>query len=337
MPLLQDSTNAALPELYPRAETGSFLTMDESENSATVAPEDDFRCGYAAIIGEPNVGKSTFLNAVLGSKLSIVTPKPQTTRKRILGIHSSDREQILFLDTPGLIEARYLLQASMVAASRAALHESDVALVMVDAAAFLRSGQACAAPVRALLKETKRPLIVLLNKADLVHGPDTHRLVSALEGVFPASRVIVISSLLKQGIAEVIEAVRAHLPRHPALYPPDLLSDQPERFFVSEIIREKIFDCYKEEIPYSTEVVIVDYREQDEIDVISAEIIVERDTQRRIVIGTKGSAIKEVGIAARKDIERLLEKKVYLELHVKVRERWRSSRAWIDRLGYGSK
>jgi GTP-binding protein Era len=308
--------------------------MDEKDETRAATPDDDFRCGYAAIIGEPNVGKSTFLNAVLGAKLSIVTPKPQTTRKRILGIHNSEREQILFLDTPGLIEPRYLLQASMVAASRAALHESDAVLLMVDAQAFLASGRACAAPVRELLAEARRPTLVLLNKVDLVRGPELRRLVPSLEALFPGSTVFALSSLLRQGISEVIEALRALLPRHPALYPEDALTDLPERFFVAEIIREKIFDLYKDEIPYSTEVVIVDFRERDDIDVISAEILVERDTQRRIVIGTGGAAIKQVGIAARADIEALLGRRVFLELHVKVRERWRQSRAWIQRLGY---
>ncbi len=294
-----------------------------------------FRCGYVAIIGEPNVGKSTFMNAVLGIKLSIVTPKPQTTRRRILGFQSGPDYQIVFVDTPGIIKPRYVLQRSMVEAAHGAIAESDIVLLMLDSERTLDRATLLPPGLDALLESAGRPVIAVLNKTDLVK--DKTRLLPLMAAItaYPfVKTVIPISALKREALGVVERELVALLPEHPPLYDVDTLSDQPERFFVTEIIREKIFELFREEVPYSTEVVIASYEELDTHDSISAEIIVERESQRGILIGKGGAAIKEIGMRARKDIEAFLLRRVYLELHLKVREGWRDNEDWVRRFGY---
>ncbi|PLX25514.1 MAG: GTPase Era [Ignavibacteria bacterium] len=294
-----------------------------------------FRCGYVALIGAPNAGKSTLMNAVLGMKISIVTAKPQTTRRRVLGFHTGDDHQLIFIDTPGLIKPKYELQESMVRAAHNAIAEADAIFFMIDAPRVIETGRAFPAGLFDLFDESGRPVIAVLNKTDLVSDKKT--LLPLMQRVTEAYRfeaVIPISALQEDGIAELLSEVKRHMPVSPPLYPEDMLSDQPERFFVTEIIREKIFEQFRQEVPYATEVYIAEYREEEERDYIAAEIIVERDSQKRIMIGSGGAAIKQIGTKAREEIETFLDRKVFLELHVRIREGWRDSAAWIRRLGY---
>jgi GTPase len=294
-----------------------------------------FRCGYVAIIGEPNVGKSTFMNAVLGTKLSIVTPKPQTTRRRILGFQTGDGYQIVFVDTPGIIKPRYVLQRSMVEAAHGAIAESDIVLLMLDSDRTLDRATLLPPGLDALLAGAGRPVIAVLNKTDLVRDKKRLLPLMAALSAYPfVHTVIPVSALKREALDAVERELVALLPEHPPLYDVEALSDQPERFFVTEIIREKIFELLREEVPYSTEVVIASYEELETHDSISADIIVERDSQRGILLGKGGAMIKEIGTRARKDIEEFLLRRVYLELHLKVREGWRDSEDWVRRFGY---
>jgi GTPase len=299
--------------------------------------ENEFRTGYAAIIGEPNAGKSTLMNAILETKLSIVTPKPQTTRKRVLGFLSKENYQIIFVDTPGLIKPKYLLQESMMQAAQRAISDADVVALILDADKVRDREHVLNKPLIDLLKSIDKPVIALLNKSDTFR--DKKLLLPLLNDVYATklfAEIIPISALKNEGTDVVVDTLVKYLPVHPPLYPVDYLSDMPERFFVSEIIREKIFQYYRDEIPYSTEVLINDFKERDdEADYIAADIVVERESQRKIIIGAAGRSIKEIGIRARKDIEEFLGKKVYLELYVKYRVGWRDDANWIQRFGYG--
>ncbi|MBN1447708.1 MAG: GTPase Era [Bacteroidetes bacterium] len=303
----------------------------------TIQP--DFRCGYAALIGAPNAGKSTLMNTILGMKISIVTAKPQTTRKRVLGFHTGDHHQIIFIDTPGLIQPRYELQTSMVNAAHSAITDADACCLLVDAPRAIETERMLPGELPGelldLLRETRRPVLALLNKTDLV--PNKGQLLPLIErtvAAYPFEAVIPISALNNDGIDTFLSALGPLLPPGPPLYPPDLLSDQPERFFVAEIIREKIFEQFRQEVPYATDVYIIEYREEETRDYIAAEIIVERESQKRILIGKGGEAIKRIGMSAREDVERFLDRPVYLDLHVRIREGWRDNAAWIRRLGY---
>jgi len=297
-----------------------------------------FRAGYVAIVGEPNVGKSTLLNALLGQKISIVTPKPQTTRHKILGILSGENYQIVFLDTPGIIKPRYRLQEVMVEAARSAIEDADVVLLMIDVTEVDTSTvEERYNHLILLLRPLQKPVLLLLNKIDLIRKSELLPMIDAFVKVYPFREIIPISALKADGVDDLREALMQFLPEGPPFYPPDIVSGQTERFFVSEIIREKIFQKFREEIPYSTAVQVVEFREREKgKDFISAEIYVERDSQKAILIGREGRALREVGFDARREIEKFLGREVYLELHVKVREKWRDSDAWLKRLGYTS-
>jgi GTPase len=294
----------------------------------------NFRCGYAAIIGAPNVGKSTFLNAALGVKLSIVTHKPQTTRRKLMGFLTGENYQVVLIDTPGLITPKYLLQQSMLSSALSSIAEADLLLVFFDIVTMLEQDGAPHPRMIELLAKSQRPALAVLNKCDAVSEGEVSHIVDRVRdaGLFRA--VLPISALRVAGIEALTAEIVRNMPVHPPLFPPDQLSDQTERFFVSEIVREKIFELFHQEVPYSTEVYIAEYKEKENIDYIAAEIIVERESQRRIIIGQGGSAIKRVGMQARKDIEEFLQRKVYLELHVRIRDRWRDDKNWIKRLGY---
>jgi GTPase len=303
------------------------------ENAGPIAP--DFRCGYVAIVGEPNVGKSTLMNGLLGQKISIVTPKPQTTRHRILGILSTQGFQAIFLDTPGIIEPKYELHAAMMDAAYAALKEADTVFFMIDAA---RPGVDRDSVERRTLERLRgagRPVYLLVNKIDLLDKLQLLPLIARYAEAFPFKEIIPVSAKTLDGTADLLRTLARDLPIHPPLYPLDIVSDQKERFFVSEIIREKIFQECAEEIPYATSVDVIEFKEHEGGKwFISAEIFVERDSQKGILIGKQGSMLKTIGAKARRDIEKFLDHRVFLELHVKVREKWREDRQWLKRLGY---
>ncbi|MGB9742053.1 MAG: GTPase Era [bacterium] len=286
-----------------------------------------FRAGYVAIIGRPNAGKSTLLNRLLGYRLSIVTPKPQTTRHRILGILNGENYQLLLLDTPGILDPRYTLQQMMKQEIERALADADVILLLLDATC----------PVFDDLKLlVGRKAVIALNKIDQIPKPHLLPLIDrcAREGF---NRVLLISALTGDGVDDLKSAVISLLPEAPPLYPPDQVSERPERFFVAELIREAIFNRYGAEIPYSTTVEIEEFRERPgRKDYIRAVIYVERESQKAIIIGEGGRALKKVGEIAREAVEQFLGRPVYLELWVKVAQNWRNNENFIHRTVYGS-
>jgi GTP-binding protein Era len=303
---------------------------------ADQGPE-NFRAGYAALIGEPNVGKSTLMNGLLRQKISIVTPKPQTTRHKVLGILSTQEFQLVMLDTPGIIAPRYALQQAMMAAARSALQDADCVLFMVDAAHPRKAEDAIHREAFTMLREVRRPVYLVLNKTDLVEKPLLLPLIASYTAAFPFKQTHPVSALTGDGTAALLESLHRELPVHPPYYPLDIVSEQSERFFVSEIVREKIFLKCREEVPYSTTVDIVEFKEREEGKwFISADVYVERDSQKAILIGKKGAMLKDIGQAARVDIEQFLDHPVFLDLHVKVREKWRDDEQWLRRLGYSS-
>lgn len=290
------------------------------------------KVGYCAISGEPNVGKSTLQNSLLGNKLSIVTPKPQTTRHRISGILTTSEYQIVFLDCPGIIEPHYELQSVMMRRVEQALQDADLIMFMVEAT--LQPAEREKGIIEEL-KDYRKPLFLIINKIDLVKKQDILPLIEAYQKFHNFDEVVPISALTGDGLEILLELVVKYLPSGEPLYPPDQLADQSERFFVSEIIREKIFLFYGEEIPYSTAVVIDEFIErQGRKDYVKATIYVERESQKPILIGKRGSALKKVGEVARKEIEEFLGRKVYLELWVKIRKDWRKKPGDIKEFGY---
>ncbi len=298
------------------------------------------RSGYVALVGEPNVGKSTLMNALLGRKLSIVTRKPQTTRHRVLGILSDEKRQIIFLDTPGVIEPGYGLQKAMMHTVDYAVREADLILFMVDADA--RDTPGTGAPLRDLglekitaEKGRDAPALLVLNKMDLIAQASALPLVEAYTDLRAFEDVVPISARTGFNMEVLLEQIVDRLPQGPAYYPEEMISEHPERFFVAEIIREKIFELYHQEIPYSAQVNITEYQEREKNkDFIDAEIVVNSASHKGILIGKKGSALKKVGMAARKDIEEFVGRRVYLQLHVKVREGWRDSTSYLRSYGY---
>ena len=294
-----------------------------------------FRAGFVALVGEPNVGKSTLLNTLLRQKISIVTNKPQTTRHKVLGILTGDSYQAVFLDTPGLITPRYALHDAMMASASAAMQDADLILWLIDASAPPQVGE----PVSLLkrLTDLAKPVFLVINKVDLVNKADLLPLIERCAGSFSFEEVFPLSALKPRNTLPLLSAVVALLPVHPAYYPSDTLSDQNERFFVAEIIREKVFLKTHEEVPYASTVDIVEFREREGGKwFISAEVYVERESQRGILIGKHGTMLKVIGSMARTEIETFIGHPVFLELHVKVRERWRSDGTWVRRLGYRS-
>ena len=292
------------------------------------------KSGYAAILGLPNAGKSTLLNALLGQKLSIVTSKPQTTRKRILGILSSENYQVIFLDTPGIINPEYLLQEKMMEAVNESLKDADLVILIADVLAdgdnILRNEF-----IGENILNGRKPVLLLLNKIDLLEQDKVKLLISKYELQGSFKKVIPVSALLNFNIEEVLNSIIESLPEGPKYYPDDIVAEESERFFVSEIVREKIFEFYKEEIPYSTEVIVPEFKEREaDKYYILAEIMVEKESQKGIIIGKQGAAIKKLGLEARKDIEDFLQHEVYLELRVKVRNKWRTDEKQLKSFGY---
>lgn len=288
------------------------------------------KAGFVNIIGNPNVGKSTLMNALVGEKLSIVTPKAQTTRHRILGIVNDEDYQIVFSDTPGILNPAYELQESMMDFVKSAFDDADVIIYMVEVGeAQIKNEQ-----FLKRIKNSKIPVILLLNKIDLSNAQEVEERIQFWRDLVPNSFVYVISALEKFNVESVFYKIIELLPESPPFYPKDQLTDKPERFFVNEKIREKILTHYKKEIPYSVEVETESFVEEENIVRIRSVIMVERDTQKGIIIGHKGKAIKRVGAEARKDLEIFFDKKVYLELFVKVNKNWRSNKNQLKRFGY---
>lgn len=289
------------------------------------------------MVGEPNVGKSTLLNTLLKQKISIVTKKPQTTRHKILGILTGAGYQIVFLDTPGIIKPQYLLQEVMMQYASSALTDADIVLLLVDAEKLKRGAYDKDASALEKIRDAKKKSFLAINKIDTVQRGDLLPMIDAFSKAFVFDEIFPISALKGEGIEDLVGTIVRHLPEHPPFYPGDIVSEAPEKFFVGEIIREKIFDQYSQEIPYSTTVDIVAFNERaKKKHFISAEIFVERQSQKGILIGREGSALKSLGEKARKSIEEFLGHPVFLELHVKVRENWRGEETWLKRLGYGS-
>jgi GTPase len=294
------------------------------------------KSGYVAILGLPNAGKSTLMNALLGQKLSITTPKPQTTRKRILGILSSENYQMIFLDTPGILKPGYLLQEKMIEWVNDSIKDADIIVLIIDVSSDAEGESTLKNEfvIEQILKKNK-PKLLLLNKVDLTTQENVKRLIKKFEETKSFEKVIPISALINFNIIDVFNTILEFLPEGPKYYPDDIASDENERFFVAEIIREKVFELYKEEIPYSTEVLVNEFKERDDKkDYIQADIIVEKESQKGIIIGKGGIAVKKLGLDARKAVENFLQREVYLELRVKVKNKWRSDEKMLKMFGY---
>jgi len=288
------------------------------------------KAGFVNIIGNPNVGKSTLMNALVGERISIITSKAQTTRHRILGIVNTEEYQVVFSDTPGIIKPAYELQESMMDFVKTAFEDADVLIYMVETGEKELKNDAFFEKI----KNLKVPVILLLNKIDQSSQLELEQQVNYWKETLPNAEIHPISALENFNIETVMNRIVDLLPVSPPFYPKDQLTDKPERFFVNETIREKILMHYKKEIPYSVEIVTEEFKEEKKIIRIRSIIMVERDTQKGIIIGHKGSALKRVGSEARKDLEKFFGKKIFMELYVKVNKDWRSSNSQLKRFGY---
>lgn len=295
-----------------------------------------FRAGFVSIIGRPNVGKSTLMNVLVGEKLSIITSKAQTTRHRIMGILNGTHEgtpfQLIYSDTPGVVTPAYKLHDSMMTFVKGSLEDADVVLFVTE-----MGEKSTDHDVLPLLKRTDAPVVLVLNKIDLSTQEKVEAKMEEWEQAIQPAAIIPISALLNANVQTLFNAVVTRLPEHPPYFAEDELTDKPERFFASEIIREKIFLNYRQEIPYSSEVVVTEFREKEDIIVIRSEIMVERKSQKGILIGDKGSMMKKVGTQARLDLEAFFGKKVFLETFVKVEPNWRSKDDKLRQFGYNEK
>ncbi len=293
---------------------------------------DKYQSGFVNIFGAPNAGKSTLLNALLGERLVITSPKVQTTRHRILGILTEPNYQIVFSDTPGIIEPKYKLHNKMMLQVKSALEDADVAILVHDINEPIDELQT----IVDMLK-LKVQGILLLNKTDTIKDKkQVEALIKLYAEKFPKYKVLGVSAQTKKNVDKVVPLILQYLPEGMPFYPEDSMSDRPVRFFVSELIRQQIYELYHEEIPYHAAVLIQSFEEKPTLNVIKAEIIVSRETQKIILIGKGGSLIKQLGINARKAIEEFLEAKVHLELFVKVRPKWRDNDNYLKEYGYNS-
>jgi GTP-binding protein Era len=287
------------------------------------------KAGFVSIIGKPNAGKSTLMNALVGEKMSIITPKAQTTRHRILGIVNTDDYQIVFSDTPGIIKPHYALQETMMHQVNGSLVDADLVLLVTDI-----NEKYDESDVLEKLQGSLAPLCVIINKIDKSDEETVKQKVDYWQEKLKPQAIFAVSALKDHNVLAVMNFVIEHLPEHPAYYEKDFLTDRNDRFFASEIIREKIFKIYEKEIPYSTEVIITAFKEGAELYRISSEIIVERDSQKNILIGKGGETLKKVGTYARKDMEEFFQKKVFLEMFIKVIPDWRSKKNYLKKFGY---
>ena len=288
------------------------------------------RSGFVNILGNPNVGKSTIMNALVGEKLSIITSKAQTTRHRIMGIVNGDDFQIVYSDTPGILKPRYKLQESMMTFVNIALKDADIILYVTDVTEKTEDETGYTGRIR----ESEIPVIVAINKIDLSNQQDLERIAGLWEKKFPGSPIMPVSALKKFNLDILLNAIVSKLPEGAPYFPKDQLTDKYERFFASEIIREKILMNYQKEIPYSAEVEIESFKEEESIIRIRALIHVTRESQKGIVIGHKGEKLKKTGTEARLDMEEFFGKKVFLEMYVKVTKDWRDKPQELKRFGY---
>ena len=290
----------------------------------------EHKSGFVNIFGPPNAGKSTLLNALLGEQLVITSHKVQTTRHRILGILTEPNYQIVFSDTPGIIEPKYKLHQKMMQHVKSALEDADVAILMHDISLPPEEFEIVAQTLK-----LKVPVIFLLNKTDLIKDKkEVQAKVAYYKEKYPTWEILPISAQKKDNLEQLTKMILDRLPDGPPFYPEDSISDRPTRFFVSELIREQIYHLYHEELPYHTAVIVQAFEEKANLDVIRAEIIVTRETQKGIIVGRGGSMIKQLGINSRKAIEEFLQRKVHLELFVKVRPKWRDNDTYLREYGY---
>ena len=288
------------------------------------------KSGFINIIGNPNVGKSTLMNCFMGEKFSIITSKAQTTRHRILGIVNGDNFQLIFSDTPGIIKPSYELQDSMMDFVKSALEDADVILYMVE----IGEKSIKDSEVHDKIQSAKIPTIILLNKIDLSNQKDIENEINIWSNKYPNADIYPISALNNFNTEKVINRIIELIPESPAYFPKDQLTDKPERFFVNEKLREKILLYYDKEIPYSVEVVTEEFKDEESIIKIRSIILVERESQKGIIIGHKGVALKKIGTKSRIDLEKFFGKKVFIELHVKVSKNWRSNPNQLKKFGY---
>ncbi|WP_100629284.1 GTPase Era [Algoriphagus formosus] len=288
------------------------------------------QAGFVNIIGKPNVGKSTLMNILVGTPVSIISPKSQTTRHRILGLSNTADYQIVFSDTPGMLKPQYELHKSMMSFVNLSLEDADIILFVTD----LFETDADIEPIITRINKSGIPVLLVINKIDLAKEGQLDKVTEYWTSRIEAATVIPISALEKFNTERIMQEILDRLPVHPPFYDKEELTDRPERFFASEIIREKIFKNYKKEIPYSTEVVMEDFKEDTDIIRMRATIFVERNSQKGILIGEKGKMLKKVGIEARQDLEEFFGKKVHLETFVKVEPDWRKNKLKLRKFGY---
>ncbi|KEF38149.1 GTP-binding protein Era [Schinkia azotoformans MEV2011] len=284
---------------------------------------ENYKSGFVSIIGRPNVGKSTFLNKVIGQKIAIMSDKPQTTRNKIQGVYTTDHSQIIFIDTPGIHKPKHKLGDFMMKVAQNTLNEVDLILFMINAVEGFGKGDQF---IIERLKQTNQPVFLVINKIDQVHPDELITLIDQYKGMYPFKEIIPISALEGNNVTTLLEQIEKYMPNGPQYYPADQVTDHPERFIITELIREKVLHLTREEIPHSIAVVMdsLERRGDGNTVYIAATIIVERDSQKGIVIGKQGKMLKEVGRLARIDIEALLGSKVFLELWVKVQKDWRN-------------
>ncbi len=293
--------------------------------------KEKFTSGFVSIIGRPNVGKSTLLNSIIGEKIVITSDKPQTTRNRIQGIHNIPGGQIVFIDTPGIHAGRSRLNRSMVDVARSAISGVDLLMLVVEA-----TTAADPAFIQEILGKVTIPVVLVINKIDLLSDKNlVLKKIADWAALYKFREIVPVSAGRNDGVEHLVSVVGGYLPEGPAMFPDDILTDMPEKFIVAEMIREKVFRLTRDEVPYSTAVVVESFIERENgVIAISAAIMLERDTQKGIIIGSKGEMLKKIGTQARQDIERLLDTKIYLELFVKVVENWSERPSKLRELGY---
>ena len=288
------------------------------------------KSGFINILGNPNVGKSTLMNCLVGENLSIITPKVQTTRHRILGILNNANYQLIFSDTPGIIEPKYELQSSMMDFVKNSFDDADIIIYMVEVGDRLKNN----ADIHNRLLKLKTPLIILLNKIDLTNQTNLENEADYWSTKFPNAEIFSISALNNFNIESLLQRLIDLTPKSPKYFPDDQMTDKSERFFVNEKIREKILMYYSKEIPYSVEVLTSEFKNEEKIIKIRSQILVERESQKAIIIGHKGNALRKIGTKSRKDLELFFDKKIFLDLHVKVLKNWRSNPKLLKKFGY---
>ncbi len=305
--------------------------MNENSEHQGPGSDEDFRCGFIALAGRPNVGKSTLLNRMLREKIAITSRKPQTTRNRILGIVNQAAAQLIFLDTPGIHEAKKELNRAMVETALSSCSDADMVAFLIQAD---KPWHDLDIFTLNLLEKLKLPLILVINKVDLIPKPKLLPLIEHAMTMGPFEEAIPVSAKTGQNIDRLIQALTRKLPQGPALFPDDMITDRAERFLVAEMIREKVVRLTRQELPYATAVSVEQFEESPDLLKLYATIHVERDSQKGMVIGKKGAMLKTIGTAARKEIERFMQVKVFLDLHVRVEKNWSKDPQAIRRLGY---